>query len=56
MSEKGLNISKFSQEIGIPDSTISDWLNTKTTPSMFNIVKIATFFKVSTDYLLGLEN
>lgn len=56
MFEKGLNISKFSQEIGIPDSTISDWINKKRRPIIDNLPKIALFFGVTTDYLLGLEN
>ena len=56
MLEKGLNITMFSQEIGIPDSTISDWLNKKKRPIIDNLPKIALFFKVSTDYLLGLED
>ena len=56
MSDRHLNIKIFSEEIKIPDSTISDWLNKKTTPNMFNIVKIALYFNTTTDYLLGLEN
>lgn len=56
IGEKGLNYQKFSKEIGIPNSTISDWLNKKTTPTIENIPKIAIFFKVTTDYLLGLED
>ena len=56
IDEKGLNYQKFSTEIGIPNSTISDWLNKKKTPTIENIPKIALFFGVTTDYLLGLEN
>ena len=56
IDEKGLNFQKFSKEIGIPNSTISDWLNKKTTATIENIPKIALFFGVTTDYLLGLEN
>ena len=56
MADKKLNIQKLSNNIKIPSSTISDWLNKKTTPNMYNIVKMALFFEVSTDYLLGLEN
>lgn len=54
MCGKSLNLKSFSEGIGIPDSTISDWLLKKTSPNMFYIVKVALFFKVSTDYLLGL--
>ena len=56
MFEKGLNITMFSKEIGIPDSTISDWLNKKKRPIIDNLPKIALFFGVTTDYLLGLED
>lgn len=56
MNEKGLNIEKFSKSAGIPRSTISDWLLKKTSPTIHNLPKIALFFKVSIDYLLGLEN
>ncbi len=56
IDDRELNIQKFSKEVSIPVSTISDWLNKKTTPSIENIPSIAIFFKVTTDYLLGLEN
>ncbi len=56
MSEKGLNIKDFSKGVGIPRSTISDWLLMKRRPIIDNLPKIALFFGVSTDYLLGLEN
>ena len=56
MFEKGLNISSFSKESGIAASTISDWLNKKSRPIIDSLPKIAIFFGVTTDYLLGLEN
>ena len=56
IDDNGLNIQKFSKELSIPVSTISDWLNKKTTATIENIPKIALFFQVTTDYLLGLEN
>lgn len=54
INDRGLNIKTLSLEIGIPDSTISDWLLLKRTPKIDNIPKIALYFKVSTDYLLGV--
>ena len=54
LDDRGLNIKTFSMEIGIPDSTISDWLLLKRTPKIDNIPKIAVYFKISTDYLLGV--
>ena len=56
MFEKGLNISSFSKECGIATSTLSDWLNKKSRPIIDALPKIAIFFGVTTDYLLGLEN
>ena len=56
INEKGITAKRLSEEVGVPYSTISDWLNLKTTPIIIHIPKIALFFKVSTDYLLGLEN
>ena len=56
IADKRFNIKEFSKKSKIPSSTISDWLNMKTSPNMYNIVKMAIFFGVTTDYLLGLEN
>ena len=56
LEEKALNIKNFSADIGIPKSTISDWLLLKRTPKIDNIPKIAIYFGVTADYLLGLES
>ena len=56
LEEKALNIKNFSVDIGIPKSTISDWLLLKRTPKIDNIPKIAIYFGVTVDYLLGLES
>ena len=47
MQEKNLNISQFALKIGIPDSTISDWLHKKRIPLIVQMPKIAFFFNVS---------
>ena len=56
MSEKNLNNQNLSDEIGIPRTSISNWLNGRRTVQIDALVKIALYFGVSTDYLLGLEN
>ena len=38
---------------GIKRNTWSNWENGKSEPSQENLFKIADFFNVSTDYLLG---
>ncbi|MDE6373348.1 MAG: helix-turn-helix domain-containing protein [Clostridia bacterium] len=42
--------------LGVKKSTMSQWLNDVNEPSMQIVVKIAKYLKVSTDYLLGLED
>ena len=37
-------------------SVVSNWENDNILPSIEMLVKIANFFEVSTDYLLGLDN
>lgn len=56
ISEKGLNNQKLSELTGIPRTSISNWLNGRRTVQIEALVKIALFFGVSTDYLLGLED
>jgi len=56
IAEKGLNHQTLSDLTGIPRTSISNWVNGRRTPQMEALVQLALFFKVSTDYLLGLEN
>ena len=56
ISEKSLNNQKLSELTGIPRTSISNWLNGRRTVQIEALVKIALFFGVSTDYLLGLTN
>ena len=39
--------------IGVSQSTVANWLNEKSTPNFTKLKKIADFFDVSVDYLLG---
>lgn len=54
--EKNLSLKQLGEEIGVSSIAISRWENEKRVPSIETLVKLATYFKVSTDYLLGLEN
>ena len=51
--ENGLTISDIAQKTNIPRSTISSYVNRKSTPSAIQLETIADFFNVSIDYLLG---
>ena len=51
--EKELNQEQFAKVIGYTRTTISAWEVGRNEPSNADTVKIADFFGVSTDYLLG---
>ena len=52
----GLSIEDLSKEIGVGHSSISRWENSQARIIAEQLVIIARFFGLSTDYLLGLED
>ncbi len=54
--EKGLSYAELSKEVGISHSSLCRWENCQTDIISFQLVKLAEYFGVSTDYLLGLED
>lgn len=52
--EKDLTQSQLSEELNIPRTTISSWELGRREPDLKIIVILASFFKVSVDYLIGL--
>ena len=53
-SEKGVSSNKACIEIGVARTAIAKWKN-GSIPSGETLQKIADYFNVSTDYLLGIE-
>lgn len=53
MSERKVTAAQLTREAGITNGLITQWRQGKQKPSMNNIEKIAAYFSVSTDYLLG---
>ena len=51
--DRDLRQCDVSEKIGIDQRTLSNYENGKTNPDSFAIIKLADFFGVSTDYLLG---
>lgn len=51
-SENNTSIPKLEKELGFGNGAIYNW--DKSSPGADKIVKVANFFKVSADYLLGL--
>lgn len=54
--DNNLTQSKLAQELNIDQRSISFYEIGKYEPNLDTLIKIATFFHVSTDYLLGLTN
>ena len=54
-AEKGLTPGGAAAKIGFNRASVTVWKNNGTAPRQELLVKIADFFQVSTDYLLGLE-
>lgn len=54
--EKNISQSVLAKNIGVHKSTISLWENEINGPKAGYIIKLAKFFNVTADYLLGLED
>ncbi len=53
--ENNLSTKKLGLAINVSDATISRWENNIMSPTIDELYKLANFFKVSADYLIGLE-
>ncbi|MCI1952203.1 MAG: helix-turn-helix transcriptional regulator [Clostridiales bacterium] len=53
MKENNITPYRLSKETGITQATLSRWKTGKTDPSIETLKKIADYFGVSLDYLLG---
>ena len=56
MQEKSLSQSALSVDTAIPVTSINGWLLQKRTIQIDALCKLADYFGVSVDYLLGREN
>ncbi len=53
MANQKITQQQLSQATGISQGNISDWKGGRSTPKLDALCKIADYFHVSTDYLLG---
>lgn len=53
--EKGYNQEYVAEYLGVKQQTYSRYENNVTEPDINTIIKLATLFDVSSDYLLGLS-
>ena len=53
--EKGISQSQLGAMIGVSKAVISKYENAQSYPGYDTLIKLANVFRVSTDYLLGVE-
>ena len=51
----GINQVELARELHVSKQCVSNWENDNIQPSVDMLIKLARYFDVSTDYLLGLE-
>jgi transcriptional regulator with XRE-family HTH domain len=54
-NERGVSVTRLETELGFSTSTIQKW-KMASVPNATSIIKIAQYFNVSTDYLLGVTD
>ncbi|MCL2862347.1 MAG: helix-turn-helix domain-containing protein [Firmicutes bacterium] len=54
IEENQITAYKLTSDCGLSNSAVSDWKSNKAKPGTDAVVKLAKYFNVSTDYLLGL--
>lgn len=50
---KGVNDAKVAEATGIPQSTFTDWKQGRSKPKVEKLLKLADYFEVSIEELLG---
>lgn len=53
--QRGLNQVEFAKRMNVTKQCVSNWENDNVLPSIEMLIRIADFFFVTTDYLLGRE-
>ena len=51
----GLNQVQLAEKLSVTKQTVSNWENDNIAPSVEMLIKIANYFNVRVDYLLGRE-
>ena len=53
---KELSLLQLAKELNTSEASLSRWENQLRVPNIIELKKIAQFFNVSSDYLLGLQD
>ncbi len=54
--EKNLSQAELAKAVGTSQKNISRWENGENEPTAYFIIKVAEFFDVTTDYVLGMND
>ena len=54
--ENNLSQDELAEKLGVSRQSISLWENGLREPTLSNLIAISKYFKVSIDYLVGLED
>lgn len=54
--EKALSQAEMANILNVHQTAVSQWEQGRTTPDMQTLIKIADYFQVTVDYLLGQKN
>ena len=55
MAERGLTAYRISKDTGLSQATLSDWKRGRSTPKLPKLQKLADYFGVSLEYMMGME-
>lgn len=51
----GITQVELAKQLGVTKQSVSNWENDNILPSIDMLIRLSGFFKVSTDYMLGLD-
>ena len=53
---RGLSQVDLADSLGVTKQSVSNWENSNIQPSIDMLMRLANYFSVSTDYLLGMDD
>lgn len=55
VKQKGISVHRFEMECGLSNATVQGWIKYNNVPSAESLRKVADYFGVTVDYLLGVR-
>ncbi len=55
MKERGLTAYRVSMDTGVSQATLSDWKRGRSTPKLPKLQKLADYFGVTLEYMMGAQ-